>query len=311
MLGKAWKRRLNSPACGVSTVAPWGRARMALSSSSGCPEKLVKASASSTTARSPVKAASAISCIPRPTPPPGPSTTTLCRGSDSKAVSSAAPSTGRTMTARLAAALTASAARGDASVTRPAPARSAPRAASRAAPVDAIPPDTTTTWPRLYLCPSMRGIGSVSAHSVGTLRNVCGFTSRSTSAPIPISTTRTSPQCSRPGSSRWPGLRRKKVVVVLALTATPWTAPLVPLMPLGRSAAWTCAGAAFIASIMARATPWTGRSRPAPNSASTMTAAPAKPAGLAGSMAPSQRRAASAASPLSRLASPTSMRRTG
>ena len=191
---------------------------MALSSSWGCPAKLVRASASSTTARSPAKAASTISCIPRPTPPPGPSTTTLCRGSDRKAVSSAAPSTGRTMTARLAAALTASAARGEASVARPAPARSAARAASRAAPVDAIPPDTTTAWPRLYLCPSMRGIGKAySPTALGTLRNVCGLTSDSTCAPMPISASRTSPQCSRPGSSRWPGLRRKKVMVVVGI----------------------------------------------------------------------------------------------
>ena len=50
-------------------------------------------------------------------------------------------------------------------------------------------------------------------------------------------------------------------------TATPITAPVVPLMPLGRSTART-RGAAFMASIMARATPSTGRSRPAPNRAS-------------------------------------------
>ena len=33
---------------------------------------------------------------------------------------------------------------------------------------------------------------------------------------MPISATSTGPQCSRPGSSRWPGLRRKKVTVSLA-----------------------------------------------------------------------------------------------
>ena len=85
-------------------------------------------------------------------------------------MSSAAPSTGRTMTARLAAALTASASRGLAIVTSPAPARSAPRAASRAAPVDDAPPDTTTAWPRAYLWPSTRGHGKLRAPERGRVR---------------------------------------------------------------------------------------------------------------------------------------------
>ena len=52
-----------------------------------------------------------------------------------------------------------------------------------------------------------------------------------------MSATSIVPQCSRPGSSRWPGLRRKNVTVSVALTATPITAPVVPLIPLGRSTA--------------------------------------------------------------------------
>jgi hypothetical protein len=64
-------------------------------------------------------------------------------------------------------------------------------------------------------------------------------------------------------------LRRKNVTVSAALTASPITAPVVPLIPLGRSTAMHAGAVAFMASIIARATPSTGRSRPAPNSAST------------------------------------------
>ena len=57
-----------------------------------------------------------------------------------------------------------------------------------------------------------------------------------------------------------------------ALTATPITAPVVPLMPLGRSTLRTGAPLALIASIMSSGSPFTGRSRPAPNSASMISA---------------------------------------
>ena len=73
------------------------------------------------------------------------------RGSRS---SPAAPSIGSSMIAVRCAALTASASGGEATVTSPAPTRSAPRAASRAAPVRVAGPETTTAWPRSYLCPS-------------------------------------------------------------------------------------------------------------------------------------------------------------
>ena len=106
----------------------------------GCSAKLVSASASSTTARSPASAASTRSCIPRPYSAARSQHHGVAAGiARGMPASSSAPSTGRTMTARLAAALTASASRGLAMVTSPAPARNAPRAASRAAPVEAMP----------------------------------------------------------------------------------------------------------------------------------------------------------------------------
>ncbi len=305
---RALNKRLNSPSCGVITVA-LVRLLMALQSVCGSSAKLVSASASSTTARSPLSAAITKSRMGWPTPPPGPSSTTLRRASSRKRASSSAPSTGRTMTARLAAALTASASRGVAMVTSPAPARNAPRAASRAAPVKDSPPETTTAWPRVYLWPSTRGSGKVFAHRGGELIEMRGLIASSTLAAIPMSATRTVPQWSRPGRSTWPTLQRKKVTVSAAFTARPITAPVVPLIPLGRSTAQT-QDAGFMASIMARATPSTGRSRPAPNSASMMTSAGINAAGAAAVVGPCQRCAANAASPLSRSRFPTRRMRT-
>ena len=135
--------RTNSPSCGVRIVAD--RLRLiAENSVSGLSAKLVRASASSATAHSDSSAARTISRSAGPTPPPGPSTIALSLRSPSSTESPAASSTWRTMMDRLAAALTASASAGMAIVTRPAPALKAPRAASRAAPVEANPPDTTT-----------------------------------------------------------------------------------------------------------------------------------------------------------------------
>ena len=103
-------------------------------------------------------------------------------------------------------------------VTRPAPARSAPRAASRAAPVCDWSPDTTTAWPRGYLWPPGCGTGKCS----GPERRRIGEDAAAGCSPappsgMPMSATSTGPQCSRPGSSRWPGFRRKNVTVSLAL----------------------------------------------------------------------------------------------
>ena len=90
-----------------------------------------------------------------PTPAPGPITQALKRLSLKSSANWIGLSTARTITAVSAAALTASASRGEASVTSPAPALSAARAAIRAAPVEAISPDSTSTWPRAYLWPSI------------------------------------------------------------------------------------------------------------------------------------------------------------
>ncbi len=77
-------------------------------------------------------------------------------------------------------------------------------------------------------------------------------------------------------------------------------------MPLGRSTATIGAPHEFIASIIARASPSTTRLRPAPNSASTMTPAPATASGFAGSIVPRPASAPPrAASPLSAAASPS------
>ena len=55
----------------------------------------------------------------------------------------------------------------------------------------------------------------------------------STLAGMPMSARRILPQSARPGSSRWPGLRRKKVTLDVASTATPRTLPLAPSTPEG------------------------------------------------------------------------------
>ena len=191
-------------------------------------------------------------------------------------------------------------------VTRPAPARSAPRAASRAAPVDHEGPEATTACPRSYLCPLNCGRGKCASQSCGVFSKAWGRMSANTLSAIPISATEMGPQKSRPGRSTWPGFLRKNVMVCEALTASPMTAPEVPLMPLGKSTATTGADCAFMPSIIARGRPSTGRSRPAPNKASMMTSAPARAAGSAGIVGPVQALAASAASPLSRPTSPTS-----
>ena len=112
---------------------------------------------------------------------------------------------------------------------------------------------------------------------------VCGRISSSTCASMPISATRTRPQCILPGSNRCAGLRRKKVTVSTALTAMPITAPEVPLIPLGRSTASTGAPLALIASIISCGSPFTGRFRPAPNSASMISAGLPIACGLNGS----------------------------
>ena len=114
------------------------------------------------------------------------------------------------MTARLAAALTASASRGLAIVTRPAPARKAPRAASRAAPVDHEGPETTTAWPRSYLCPASRGTGKCARQSAGTFSNVFGAICASTESGNADVGDRDRAAMKSAGQKQMPGLLAKK-----------------------------------------------------------------------------------------------------
>ena len=62
---------------------------------------------------------------------------------------------------------------------------------------------------------------SCARHSAGRLAKVRGPISSSTRAGMPMSASRTSPHSARPGSSRWPGFRRKKVTVRVACTTGP------------------------------------------------------------------------------------------
>ena len=94
-----------------------------------------------------------------------------------------------------------------------------------------------------------------------------------------MSASRTSPHSARPGSSRWPGFRRKKVTVAGRLHDGPRAAPVLPSRPLGTSTATTGLPEALMAATTSAATPSSGRDRPAPNSASTMRSAPASVAG--------------------------------
>ena len=160
--------RPNSPSCGVRMVPASCARRDGANSRRGSSAKLVNASASRTTARSPASAASTKSQVALADAEPWPERDGVeAAGRPGMRPVRLAPSTGRTITARLAAALIASASRGEASVTRPAPARSAPRAASRAAPVVTAPPDTITACPRVYLWPSWRGTGKAWRHDRG------------------------------------------------------------------------------------------------------------------------------------------------
>ncbi|CCD92896.1 exported hypothetical protein [Bradyrhizobium sp. ORS 375] len=219
--------------------------------------------------------------------------------SPSSSPNSIAVSAARTITAVSADAFTTSASRGEANVTSPAPARSAARAPMRDAPVAATSPDIASTCPRAYLWPSMRGTGKRGCHSSGSFSNACGLISSSTCASMPMSASRTRPQCCRPGSNRCAGFLRKNVTVSVARTAMPITAPVVPLMPLGRSTASTGAPLALIAAITSWGSPLTGRLRPAPNSASMIKAGLPIACGVNGSTGNFQPLAAEAASPCS------------
>ncbi len=176
-------------------------------------------------------------------------------------------------------------------VTRPAPARCAAAAARRDAPVMPAPA-SRVRCPRLYLCESAPGAGR--CQSPGALRQARGGTaSSSTVSGRPISARTVSPQRVRPGSRRWPGLRRKKVTVTRAAGAKPRTWPVAPSTPEGTSTASTLPSAAANVAATAGSS---GRARPAPKTASMTSPARAASAGSKRRTGPAQAAAAREAS---------------
>ena len=120
---------------------------------------------------------------------------------------------------------------------------------------------------------------------------------------MPISATSSAPQCSRPGSSRWPGLRRKKVTVCVALhrrTHDRAARAVDAARQVDRDHRRARRDSSPRSSRAAAPSP--SRSRPAPNSASTIRASGSIAPGAAASIGPVHRAAASPASPLSLLA---------
>ena len=174
-------------------------------------------------------------------------------------------------TASVACACTAGrASRGQATITRPAPTRAAARAISAGAPVMRRDPATTRRTPELRLCPSIERIGRADATSIGSTRPIPGS---SRSSGDPMSTTRTVPERSAPGSSTEPTFAAPNATVRSAQTAEPSTAPVRPSTPEGMSAATTGARAALSASIASSQTPSGSPRKPVPKSASTATSA--------------------------------------
>ena len=92
------------------------------------------------------------------------------------------------------------------------------------------------------------------------------------------------PHCSRPGSRRWPGLRRQKVTVSSRpRRGTRGSSPVAP-SHAGRHVDGDHRRAAALPAPRpaASATPSSGRASPAPNRASTTSSAPAGPSTVAG-----------------------------
>ena len=198
----------------------------------------------------------------------------LSRRSASHVVSSSAPSTARTMIARLLAALTASASRGLAMVTRPAPARSAPRAASRPPRCVRHPP-TPQPHGLGYIC----GRRAAAPETVGPQRRRIGGDARTNAVEHVVQRCR----CRRPRQCRnaddpaaadarasCERTSRSRVGV----DRHPHHGAAVAVDAARQIDGNTGTPAALIASIIARACPSIARSKPAPNSASTMRPAP-------------------------------------
>ena len=220
--------RWNSPAWGVSRV---GARRPRTSPRSR--DRMVSASASTSTGRSVPSTAATSRAAPSSVPMPGPTT----QAWTCPAASRAAPSPGsitvmttsgwalRTISAGWAA---------ETNRTIPAPARAALPVDSTAAPVYAGLPATTPTTPRVYLESSGPGEGSRRAASAASSAVRSG-------APrwglIPMSISSTCPVWNAPGAMSSPRLYAPKVTVTAARTAAPATAPVSESTPLGTSTA--------------------------------------------------------------------------
>ena len=165
-------------------------------------------------------------------------TSVFFRRSASRPVRPSASSHTRVMIAVSAAAWAHSASRGVAIVTSPAPARKAPRAASRAAPVCASPPESDQGMAaRIFMAIDTRNREVLPPES-RTVGEGFGRDRRRTASPqCQYPRQRCRRNATRPGSSKWPGLRRKKVMVRVASIAAPRICPLEPSMPEGTSTA--------------------------------------------------------------------------
>ena len=116
--------------------------------------------------------------------------------------------------------------------------RSAPRAPRRAAPVVSAGRRRPRRGRACICAPSRRGQReSARATARARWRRCAGRSRRAPRRGCRCRRRATSPHSARPGSSRWPGLRRKKVTVRVACTTGPSARPVVPSRPLGTSTA--------------------------------------------------------------------------
>ena len=181
------------------------------------PAKLVSASASSTIARAAalgsVSAAATSARVASPTPAPGPRRTALRLGSASSAANPASPSNGATITAVEWAALTSDRVGRAGERDEPCARRAArARAASRAAPVRCAGPESDERRAaRIFVRSRARAAAARRRQIAGALTKARGAIAASALGAMPISASARRPHNARPGSRRWPGLRRKKV----------------------------------------------------------------------------------------------------
>jgi hypothetical protein len=144
---------------------------------------------------------------------------------------------------------------------------SAARPASSAAPTIPAAPPTIATVPAPPLW-KLRGRASSGA---ATRAPVTSWPSggASEAASSPRSARCTTPQWSGPSSVYSPGLPAMNVIVWVARSATPITAPVSALIPLAMSSASLLPGSALAARRSSAASPASGRARPMPNRPST------------------------------------------